>query len=86
MNMILVRTNIQEPNLVSFCDFPARLRQNLVDRIGDYHPTVFRTTEQMVQKHRYIWLLCINLLFCDIESQNTNNKRGKPRGIKPSRD
>ncbi len=26
MNMILVRTNFQEPNLVSFFDLPARLR------------------------------------------------------------
>jgi len=57
MNVVLVGTDLQKPNLVSFFNLPARLRQSLVDRIGDHDPTVFRTTDQMVQKHRYVMTL-----------------------------
>ena len=57
MNVVLVGTDLQKPNLVPLFNLPARLRQSLVDRIGDHYPTVFRTADQMVQKHRYVLAL-----------------------------
>lgn len=57
MNVVPVGTDLQKTNLVSFFNFGARLRQSLVNRIGNHDPAVFRTTDQMVQKHSYVMTL-----------------------------
>lgn len=57
MNMVLVDADLQKPNLVPFFNSSACLRQSLVHRIADHNPAVFRATDQMVQKNRYVMTL-----------------------------
>src|SRR5690554_5731583 len=57
MNVVLVGANLQKADLISFLNLCASFSHNLVDRIVDNNPTVFRTTDQMVKQHRYVMAL-----------------------------
>ena len=60
MNMVLIHPNLKKYDFIPLCDFQANFLEFLIDLFRENHLSVFRRTNKVVQKNRYI------VLFVDI--------------------
>jgi hypothetical protein len=74
--MILIRSDLKEPHLITFLDFQTHVLHDLIDLLVNDCPSIFGGQHQMIKKDGYI------MTFMDVFAHPRTLRR-KRRGIQP---